>query len=128
MSFILSPFIIATVEKAKTIAIAAMVMALDRPIELSFHVLSKLFPSLLDLLEIPGDPPRQSDGLEISCGSESIFHIRPGTVIVPDRAVIEFIDNLSQLWFPLTSEVVFGLEAEVVKGELELFEHGSSFL
>jgi len=128
MSFILSPFIIATVEKAKTIAIAAMVRALDRPIELSFHVLSKLFPSLLDLLEIPGDPPRQSEGLKVSCSSESIFKMFPSTVIVPDRAVIEFIDNLSQLWFPLTSDVVFGLEAEVVKGDLELSEHGNSFL
>jgi hypothetical protein len=63
MSFILSPFIIATVEKAKTIAIAAMARALDGPMELSFHVLSKLFPSLLDLLEIPGDPPCQSSAL-----------------------------------------------------------------
>nr|DAV33694.1 MAG TPA: hypothetical protein [Caudoviricetes sp.] len=128
MSFILSPFIITLVEKAKAIAIAAMARALDRPIELSFHVLSKLFPSLLDLLEIPGDPPRQSEGLKISCGLEPSFKMFPGTVIVPDRAIIEFIDNLSQLWFPLTSEVVFGLEAEVVKGDLELFEHGSSFL
>ena len=128
MSFILSPFIIITVEKAKTIAIAAMVRALDRPIELSFHVLSKLFPSFLDLLEIPEDPPRQSEGLKLSRGLKSIFEMCPSTVVISDRAGIEVIDNLSQLWFPLTSEVVFGLEAEVVKGDLELFEHGSSFL
>jgi len=104
MSFILSPFIIATVEKAKTIAIAAMVRTLDRPIELSFHVLSKFFPSFLDFLEVPRDPPCQPDGLELSCGSESVFKMLPGTVIVPDRVVIEFIENLSQLWFPLANK------------------------